>query len=163
MPFQGKQKTFCYIQSNLGPAHKIFPLLCPVKEKEWLDGWNFTMIHSKSGYIEKNCVFTTPHHGDHETVWHVTQYEPMEYSIEFLRVSPGENTVRINIDLEPISQIETNTHIRYEYTALTEEANFYIENQLKDDFCKQMKWWEKSMNHYLKTGEKLLKDSTKVE
>lgn len=163
MPLQGKQKTFCYIQSNKGSVDQVFPLLCPVREKDWLDGWNYRMIHSKSGLIEKDCVFTTPHHGDHETVWHVTQYDPMDYRIEFLRVTPGENVVRINIDLEKVTDELTNVHIRYQYTALNEEANFYIENQLKDDFCGQMKWWEKAINHYLETGEKLLKDSAKAE
>lgn len=157
MSFQGKQKACCYIQSNKGSLDDVFPLLCPVREKDWLDGWNYTIIHSKSGLIEKDCVFTTPHHGEHEAVWHVTQYDPTDYRIEFFRITPGENVVRINIDLEKVTDTETNVHIRYQHTALNEEANFYIENQLKDDFCESMKWWEKSINHYLETGEKLLK------
>lgn len=163
MSFQGTQKTFCYIQVNKGSVNDVFPLLCPVREKDWLDGWNYRMIHSKSGFIEKDCVFTTPHHGEHETVWYVPLYDPLDYKIEFLRVTPGENVVRINIDLEEIAEKVTNVHIHYQYTALNEEANLYIENQLKDDFCEFMEWWEKSINHYLETGEKLLKDSGKVE
>lgn len=106
----------------------------------------------------KDCVFTTPNYGEQDTVWHVTQYDPSDYIIEFLRVTPGENVVRINICLEKVAENETNAHIRYQYTALNEEANFYIDNQLKDDFCTQMKWWEKAINHHLETGEKLLKE-----
>lgn len=163
MSFQGKQKTLCYIQTNHGSLYDVFPLLDPVREEDWLDGWNYKMIHSHSGFIEKDCVFTTPHHSNHDTVWHVTQYEPMDYSIEFLRVTPGEYVARINIDLEKIEEKKTNVHIHYQYTGLNDEANFYIENQLKDDFCENMKWREKAINHYLKTGQKLLKKSTHSE
>ena len=75
------QKTFRYRQTNNGNIKDVFPLLCPVREKEWLEGWDCTLVHSQSGLIEKNCVFTTSHHGGSETVWLVTQYDADTYTI----------------------------------------------------------------------------------
>lgn len=155
MQFQGQQKTFTYIQLNKGPIKAVFPLLCPVREADWLDGWSYKMIHSKSGVIEQDCVFTTPHHGELETVWQVTLYDPEQYRIEFLRVTPQENVVRINIQLEPKSAEETYAHIRYQYTALNEEQNEFIEKNLETSFQSSMQWWEKALNHYLQTGTML--------
>lgn len=157
MKFTGDQKTLNFTQLNTGRVEDVFPLLCPVREKDWLDDWEYHMIHSLSGVIEKDCVFTTPHHGKFETVWHVTQYDRANHMIEFLRVTPTENVVRINIQLEEIDECQTRTLISYQYTALSEKQNKFIENDLEKSFLESMHWWEKSINHYLKTGVPLKK------
>jgi len=151
------QKTFTYNQLNDGTREQVFPLLCPVREKDWLDGWEYKMIHSKSGLAEKDCVFSTPHHGKFDTIWQVTQYDPIEFKIEFIRVTPTESVVRINISLSATGDYKTEANISYQYTGLNEDQNRFIENDLEDQFQENMKLWEKAINHYLKSGEKLTK------
>ena len=153
-----KQKEFTYKQINDAILEKVFPLLCPVREKDWLDGWEYKMIYSKSGLVEKNCVFSTPHHGKFDTIWYVSHYDPNKFIVEFIRVTPNESVVKINISLSPAEGNRTNTNINYQYTGLSDEQNYFIENGLEDQFQKNMKWWEKAINHYLLTGEKLLKN-----
>ncbi len=157
MDFKGMQRTFSYTQTNNGSIEKVFPLLCPVRETDWLNGWKYRMIHSISGLIEKDCIFTTPHHGEFETVWHVTQYDALNHKIEFLRVTPGENAVKINIQLERTNKQQTKAIIDYQYTALNEEQNEFINMGLEQSFIEAMKWWEKSINHYLAYGTMLKK------
>jgi hypothetical protein len=154
MEFRGIQKTLSYTQINNGTIEEVFPLLCPVREKDWLDGWNYKMIHSKSGLIEKNCVFTTQN-GDLETTWHVTQYDKLNYEIEFLRVTPSENVVKINIKLKSINEDQTKVFIDYQYTTLNETQNKFIETDLENSFINSMEWWEKAINHYLESGNML--------
>ena len=158
MKFKGIQQTHSYTQINNGNIEQVFPLLCPVREKDWLDGWDYKMIHSESGLIEKDCIFTTPNNGKLETIWHVTQYDKLNYKIEFLRLTPAENVVKINIQLEKINKQQTKAMIEYQYTALNEEQNKFIETELKQSFTDSMKWWEKAINHYLETGKMLIKD-----
>jgi len=157
MSFVTAQKTFTCTQINTGNIKEVFPLLCPVREKDWIDGWNCKMIHSISGLIEKNCVFTTKHHGDLETIWHVTQYDKENYSIEFLRVTLNENTVRINIHLEKIDESNTKTHISYLYTILGIYQVKEKMSQIEQSFLESMTYWEKAINYYLKTGKMLKK------
>ncbi len=157
MSFKGLQKTFSRVQINNGPVEKVFPLLCPVREKEWLEGWEYTMIHSRSGFIEKDCVFTTPNPGGPDTVWQVTQYDPQKHLIEFLRVTPAENVVKINIRLRKREIQTTTASIRYQYTALNEKQNAFIKDELEEQFAAAMDWWEKAINHYLTTGRLLRK------
>ena len=38
---------------------KIFPLLCPTCEYDWIDTWKCRMIYSDSGHAELDCVFKT--------------------------------------------------------------------------------------------------------
>jgi hypothetical protein len=146
------RKTFTYTQINTGNIKEVFPLLCPVMEREWIDGWDCNMIYTKSGYIEEDCVFTTTHHGNQETVWHVTHYNKENYTIEFLRVTPNENTVRIKIHLEELERSKTKAHIYYMYTLL-KKCNTAIEfKAIEKSFFYSMHWWEKAINYYLKTG-----------
>lgn len=152
------RKTLTYRQLNTGNIKDVFPLLCPVRELDWLDGWQCTLVYSTSGLIEQGCVFTTPHHGKQETTWYVTLYDRANYSVEFVRVTPGESVVKINIVLQAISPDSTEANITYEYTSLSEAQNRFIETELEHEFKKSMMWWEKAINHYLKTGEKLLKN-----
>lgn len=156
---KGLQKTFTYTQLNKGTRDEVFPLLCPVREKDWLDGWEFEMIYSQSGVAEEDCVFTTPHHGKFVTVWHIVRHDPLEYVIEFVRVTPEENVVKIHIHLEEMDENNTFSHISYQYTALNDEAKKYVKEQLPTDFSQSMEWWEHSLNHYLRTGHKLLRES----
>ncbi len=108
MDFKGIQQTFNYKQINNGNIDDVFPLYCPVREADYLDGWSYKMIWSKSGLIEKDCVFTTPHHGEFDTVWHVTKHDKINYKIEFLRVTPTENVIRINIKFKKTNEIQTS-------------------------------------------------------
>ncbi|MEL7122012.1 MAG: hypothetical protein AAFO07_21370 [Bacteroidota bacterium] len=162
MNFTGKQKTLTYTQLNNAKPEEVFPLLCPVREKDWLDGWNYQMVHSKSGLIEQDCVFTTPHHGDQVTVWQVTQYDIENMKIEFLRVSPAEHVVKINISLAPNPEGNTIVNISYQFTALNEAQNELIENELEREFKNNMEWWEKAINYYLEFG-KMLKNSSVLD
>ena len=151
------QRNFTYRQVNAGTPEEVFPLLCPVREADWLDGWAYRMVHSVSGVAEKDCVFATPHHGEQETIWQITEHDPVEKRVEFVRLTPGENAVRIGIRLEAKGENETYADISYLYTGLTAAQDAFIQNELPAQFQASMEWWERSINHYLKTGEKLLR------
>jgi len=155
MAVPGIQKTLQYTHTHPKPIDQVFPLLCPVREADWLDGWAYRMIYSQSGLIEQDCVFATPHHDEVETFWYVTQYDKEQHLIEFVRMTPFENIVKIQIQLKSIDEEQTESHISYQYTGLNEAQNAYIESTLEEDFQNSMSWWEQSLNHFLKTGEKL--------
>ena len=157
MSFKGVRKTFDCKQVNHGSVEEVFPLLCPVREFDWLDGWEYQMIHSSSGLIEKGCVFTTRMDGNVDTIWYVTDYNMKNYKIVFLRVTPGENVVKIDIQLRTMGTGKTEAEIHYQYTGLNVEQNRYIETDLEQDFYNSMAWWEKSINHYLEYGKMLRK------
>lgn len=157
MKFQSLQESRTFKQINTARPAEVFPLLCPVREKDWVDGWDYTMIHSKSGLIEQDCVFSTPHHGEDPTIWFVSHYNKEKYEIEFVRHSPGEEVVKITIFLTDNGNGSTTTSITYQFTALNENKNTWIRERLDTDFVANMKDWETAINHYLKTGQKFKK------
>jgi len=60
-----------YTQQLVGPLQVVLPLMCPVREAEWANGWNPIRVWSASGFAEEDCVFTTP--GEPAAVWVVTR------------------------------------------------------------------------------------------
>ena len=76
----------------------VFPLLCPVREYQWLEGWQCEMIYSDSGVAEDNCIFKTAHAGG--TFWSVSRYEPPK-RIEFTTFVPNAVVTRLMLSLTP--------------------------------------------------------------
>jgi hypothetical protein len=50
MPFFEARRVSCeYTQTNDASPEIVFPLLCPVREAEWVPDWKYRMIYSQSG------------------------------------------------------------------------------------------------------------------
>jgi len=150
--FQGKRIVHEYEQTNAAPPEKVFPLLCPVREADWVPGWEYRLIYSRSGVAEEGCVFITPNEDGSETTWVVTEYDPSTLCIGFCWVNPGLVVAQIKIVLQKRSPQETTAHIRYTYTGLSDKGNREVERYDEKWFRHKMRSWEAAINHYLKTG-----------
>ncbi len=157
-PYLPYRKVFTCKQFHKAPAQQVFPLLCPEREKEWLDGWNYSMIYSQSGLIEQDCVFQTHHNGSAPTTWLVTKYDLPGQSIEYFRIKTTDYVVKINIDLDDAGDGTCYSNITYQYTATNRQQAAFIHFHMSDFFNKTMQWWEKALNYYLATGKMLQKN-----
>ena len=154
--FKPLRKNYNYTQSIQAAPEVVFPLLCPERETEWLYGWKYKMIYSKSGVAEPEAIFSTQEPGEEETIWIITIHDPINKIVQFARVTPFNRTSTLYIKVEPKDGGSSYVHINYLYTGLTEEGNSYIENYSDEAFFKMIKFWEDSMNYFLQSG-KLLK------
>jgi hypothetical protein len=155
MNFKSKRITHEYTQTNCAPPEKVFPLLCPVREADWVPAWQYRMICSRSGVAELGCIFTTPNDDGSETTWLVTEYDPAAFAIAFAWVNTGSVAAQISIRLAAKSWQETTAHIRYTYTGLSEQGNREVERFDGAWFQHKMQSWETAINHYLRTGKKI--------
>ncbi len=57
--FKAKRVSHEYTQTNDAPPDEVFPLLCPVRESEWVPGWQYRgwRIHRVLCDV---CVRVTP-------------------------------------------------------------------------------------------------------
>lgn len=156
--FRSRRVTHAYTQTNLAPPQKVFSLLCPVREAEWVPGWQYRLIYSKSGFAEAGCVFITEEDG-REITWVVTEYDPAAFRIAFVWVDAGMVTAQIRIALGPEgvpdSPLKTSAHIQYTYTGLSPQGNREVERYDGSWFRHKMQSWEAAINHYLKTGKRI--------
>jgi len=153
--FHGKRVTHVYTQTNLAAPEQVFPLLCPVREADWVPGWEYRLIYSESGLAESGCVFVTPNQDGSETTWVVTEYDSAMFRIGFAWVNPGLVAAQIRIWLEPNSAGKTTAHIDYTYTGLSVEGNREVERYDEKWFQHKMQSWEAAINHYLRTGKRI--------
>lgn len=153
--FRGKRVTYEYTQTNLAAPEQVFPLLCPVRETDWVPGWEYRLIYSASGLAEAGCVFATPNADGSETTWVVTEYDSAEFRIGFAWANPGLVAAQIRIWLEAESAGTTTAHIGYTYTGLSAEGNREVERYNEKWFQDKMHGWEAAINHYLRSGKRI--------
>ncbi len=153
--FHPSRVTYEYRQTINAAADHVFPLLCPVRESEWLDGWQFNLIFSRSGLIEEGAVFTTPGENEADTVWIVTRHEPLVREIEFVRFTHGSRVCVLRIAVLPRSAHSCNVDIVYTYTSTSPAGNEFIEDFTQESFLEAVSFWERSLNHFLRTGRRL--------
>jgi len=153
--FKAKHITRSYEQTINAAPSKVFDLLCPVKEAEWLDGWDYTLLYSKSGLAEEGCVFLSRQEGEKDTIWMITKRDVQNREIEFVRVTPESRIARLTISVDEKEGMVSKVVISYVITSLCEEGNQFLTAFTEEKFTEAMQFWEKSMNYYLETGDKL--------
>jgi hypothetical protein len=153
MTFQATRTSHEYTQTNLAPPERVFPLLCPVREADWVPGWQYRLIHSQSGVAEMGCVFSTPNEDGSETTWVVAEYDSADLRIAFVWVNPGLVAAHIQIRLERSGNDQTSAHIRYSYTGLSPDGNAEVARYDASWFLHKMQSWETAINHYLRSGK----------
>ncbi len=128
----------------------VFPLLCPVREYEWIDSWTCEMVYTDCGRAEADCVFKTAFPADGpEDVWVVSRYEPPRL-IEFIRTNPLR-VMRYTITLEPAGTGARAVWTQV-ITGLSPEGDRFVAALDDTAFARRMAELERMLNHYLATG-----------
>ncbi len=137
-------------------AEDIWPLLCPVREYDWVDGWECELVFSESGYNELGCVFKTdfPSEGGEDT-WLTSRFDLLE-RIEFVRMN-AIRAIHYIITLTPDRQGTLLTWTQH-VSALSEDGKQYVKDK-PVLYKRVMGRLEKQLVHYLNTGE-MLKDGS---
>ena len=132
---------------------QIFPLLCPVREYDWIPIWRCDLLYTSSGFAELGCVFKTDF-GDRNgpEIWVVSHYEPVR-KIAFVRTG-FLRTTRYEVVL---TEIADGTKIDWyqEITGITPEGNNLVAALTNEEFLAIMVTLNKMLAHYLETGKVL--------
>lgn len=144
-----------YTQHLAGDASRVFSLLCPVREAEWIDGWEPLLVLSESGVAEPDCVFVTQDIPC-DAVWYVTRHEPDRRLVEMLKIVPELTVCKLTIEVVPAAAGCAAT-ITYCHTSLGPPGDALIDSFSQENYERFMRDWEGRMNHFLTHGEALRK------
>lgn len=148
-----------YVQRLEASPEEVFPLLCPVREAEWVQGWEPKTVYSASGVAEPGCIFLTPgDSGGADAVWVVLEHDPERRRVAMLKVTPGLTSTRLEIELEPDGDGGTAARVTYEPTALSRKGERAVAAFTDEYYRGFMERWERELNHFLAHGEKLAAD-----
>lgn len=135
------------------PPDRVFPLLCPVREYEWLPGWSCDLIYTDSGVAEKGCIFRTSFLGEGEETWVASRHEPERHQVEFVRFIGGARLVQVEVSLCAGERESTNAVWTQTITALDEEGNAYIDAFSEETHLARMRLLERALSHFCQTGK----------
>ncbi len=131
-----------------GKPADVFPLLCPVREREWTRGWDPLAVYSISGFAENDCIFTTGEENP-ESIWVITHFDPLRHRIEMVKVTPGMTVARITICLAKNESGNTDAQVVYMYTAIGLEGERFVKEYSQEFFDEFMQFSESALNSFL--------------
>ena len=152
MTFEAIRLVKTYTMQVPGTRDEVFPLLCPVREYEWVPYWDCNMVYSESGHAEKGCVFETNFPGRGDMTWIVTGYDPPQ-AIQYTIFKPASHVWDIEIDLTTLDSEQTRLIWRHTYTGLTPEGNQYLSGYTDESHRAHLGLLERALVHFLKTGK----------
>lgn len=142
-----------YVQHLVAPPAAVMPLLCPVREAEWITGWDPRLVVTASGGVEPGCVFVTAGEPA-DAVWIVTRHEPEAGFVEMWKVTPTVTACRLTIQLRP-SAGGCDAEVSYAHTSLGPAGDVFVGGFTDAHFRSFMQDWEARLNHYLRHGRAL--------
>ncbi len=77
-------------------AKTVFPLLCPVKELDWIKGWEdmCTLVYTESGIAEEACVFETDTPEEGVSLWICSHYDAAQCEITYIKHIIGKAVIK---------------------------------------------------------------------
>jgi hypothetical protein len=145
--------TRTYTQHLIAAPQAVFPLLCPVREADWIEGWNPPWVVSSSGVAEVDCVFTTTAEPI-DAIWYITRHEPGAGFLEMLKITPNVTACRLTIQLRAAGE-GCEADVGYSHTSLGPQGDAFVASFTEEFYGQFMKDWESRLNHYLLHGKAL--------
>ncbi len=152
-PTNALRKVVSHEATIRAPVEQVFPLLCPVREREWIHGWRCDLVHSGSGYAEKGAIFTTDFRPEGWSIWTVSRYE-RDKAIEFVVVFPESHVMTIEIAAAPAAPGQTRLVWTCSFTSLT-GPNAFVASVDQESFDRHQALFDRALEHYCATGEML--------
>jgi hypothetical protein len=142
-----------YTQRLVAHPGVVFPLLCPVREVDWIDGWKPLFVVSNSGVAERDCIFVTPAQPA-DAIWYITRHEPKSGFVEMIKITPNVTACRLSIQLRAVEG-GCEAEITYAHTSLGPDGDAFVASFTADFYRRFMQDWESRINHYLREGTAL--------
>jgi hypothetical protein len=136
------------------PPERVFPLLCPVREYDWIEDWSCAIVFAGTGMAELGGIFTTSLPEVGEEIWTISRYEPTR-AIEFVRVAANVRVMKMDFALAAEEPDRTAARFRQTFTALSGAGAAAIEKMTQAEWEPRAKRLETMANHYLTTGAML--------
>jgi len=142
--------TRSYTQHLVAAPETVFPLLCPVREAEWIEGWDPLLVITQSGVAEPDCIFTTAA-APGTAVWVITRHEPAAGCVEMLKVTPEVTVCRLGIQLHA-TVAGCDAVVTYSHTSLGPQGDAFVAAFNEEHYREFMQNWEARLNHFLAHG-----------
>jgi Polyketide cyclase / dehydrase and lipid transport len=137
-----------YQQHLVAPPERVLPLLTPLGERAWAEGWDPQMRWEPPGG-GAGTLFVVRHPGEPDTVWVLDNFDPGEGHVHYIHVTPGSDVTEIDIRLRPEGSGATVATVRYTWTSLGPPGVALVRSKTAAAYLASMRHWEHALNHHL--------------
>ena len=106
------------------------------------------MHYPPTGESIAGAVFTTSQEGEPDTIWSIVEYEPRDFRVKYLRVTPRSRVALVEVQCEAASDGTTRARVAYTFTALSEEGNKYLADFTESYFRDYIESWQTAIERY---------------
>lgn len=150
---EAPRRTFVHTTTIAAPPEAVFPLLCPVREYDWIPTWSCDLLHVPRGAAEEGAVFRTDApHGRGGMTWVVTRHEPMR-AVDFACFADGL-IQRLLVRLTPAAG-GTDLSWTREHTALDADSARWLAAVDESEVGARTQLLFDRLSHYARTGAAL--------
>jgi hypothetical protein len=143
------------------PAERIFSLLCPVAEYDWIDGWDCRLVYTRRGENEDGCVFTEGIMGPVlvgspvTSIWVTNRYDTEYHRIQFVIFTNDLAVVRYDVALTGKEGGLTRVDMNFEITAVDGKIGRLGDEEIRARLMTIVAFLSESLKHYCETGKKI--------
>lgn len=128
-------------------VEKAFPLFSPVGEKDWVPGWNPTLVYPAGVDWAEGQVFTTREEKG-EAVWVVTRLDRARHEAAYARVEPGRWVAQVQVRCEATA-LGTEVRVQYTFIGLSDEGRAEIAAMTEAAYADKMTRWQALIEAHL--------------
>ena len=143
------------------PVNEVFPLVCPVREYDWIPGWKCNLLYCPNGRNEKDVVFrekmTSPfllNKNGGKTTWITLLYDKSTCRVHFRWIN-HISTSLYKMEMSPIDSSQTRCTLSLDLEVTNERGSKILtpDSEYKIGFL--IEGLAAMLKHYCETGEKL--------
>jgi hypothetical protein len=149
--FRSRSVTLCGGFAIACPIERAFPLFSPLGEKDWVPGWNPTLLHPPGVDWALGQVFTTQEETG-EAVWVVTRLDREGHEAAYARVEPGHYVAQVRVRCEARDAARTDVQVEYTFVGLSDEGNATIAAMSEDAYVQKMTRWREAIEAHLRSS-----------
>jgi hypothetical protein len=147
------RRTFDFETTLPGSPERIFPLLCPVREEEWIEGWRAEAVHSASGFAEIGAMFRT--RIELGELWVTSRHEPPT-RVEYTIVARGGAVLTLAAGLSAGAEGTTRWRIERTYTGIGWLGRHRVRALTEAGVRAENERLARQLEHFLRSGRMLL-------
>lgn len=135
-------------------AGTVFPLLCPVKEVDWIDGWEniCTLIYTDSGIAEEACVFETETPEEGKALWICSHYDAPGTQIEYIKHIIDKAIIKWCMTVRTVSAGKSVIDMIFIITSLSDEGKAFVKHFDEFGLNILLNGLEDKINYYVTQG-----------
>lgn len=143
------------------PVEYVFPLVCPVREYDWIPGWKCNLIYCPAGRIEKGVAFeekmSSPfllNKAGGKTTWTTLLYDRIKFRVHFT----WDNIISSSIykmEMDPIDSSQTRLTLSLNMKIIDDRGLWLLDPAGKYKTGFLIEGLGAMLKHYCETGKQL--------